>query len=89
MGKEFATNVHELAINIDLSNLQYNLVEMYEEMRKLGLDGGDLAEYGLCDLSHSGKPCQKTAGVVKSLDDVFSSVDMFTNKFTNKFTKSG
>lgn len=46
MGIELVKNVENFAMNIDISNIQFDPHQMYENAKKLGLDAGDLQEYG-------------------------------------------
>lgn len=46
MGIDVFKNVENFVMNIDITNIQFDPHEMYEEAKKLGLDAGDLREYG-------------------------------------------
>ena len=55
MGQQMADSVHNYVMNVDITNAQFDMVSLYEEAQKLGLDIGDLKDYGfdpknpLCD----------------------------------------
>ena len=40
-------------MNLDLSNAQYNLELIYTEAQKIGIDVGEVIEYGFESKSHS------------------------------------
>ena len=46
MGIDVFKNVENFVMNIDITNVQFDPHQMYEEAKKLGLDAGDLQEYG-------------------------------------------
>lgn len=49
-------------MNLDLTSMQFDAGALYEEAKKVGIDAGDLAEYGF-DLKSSkcgGKTCFNT-----------------------------
>ena len=41
-----AETVQNMAMNVDITNLQFDTHSLYEEAQKLGLDAGDLEDYG-------------------------------------------
>ena len=48
VGQAIVDTVQDLAVNVDIKKIQYNMGKMYEEARKLGFDGDELEQYGLC-----------------------------------------
>lgn len=59
VGLNVLANIQDIALNVDLNDAQYSIHKLYEEGRKLGLDAGDLSEYGF-ELKSSkcgGKSC--------------------------------
>ena len=59
IGLDVLANIQDIALNVDLNDAQYSIHKLYEEGRKLGLDAGDLSEYGF-ELKSSkcgGKSC--------------------------------
>ena len=46
MGMEIAKNVENFVMNVDIQNIQFDAYEMYDQAKKLGLDAGDLEDYG-------------------------------------------
>ena len=51
--------VQQMVVNFDISNMQFDAEKMYQEAQKVGLDIGDLEDYGF-DISGAncgGMPC--------------------------------
>ena len=46
LGIQVADTVQNMMMNIDITNIQFDAHAMYEEAQKLGLDAGELEEYG-------------------------------------------
>ena len=57
-------------MNIDITSTQFDIEGLYEEAKKIGLDAGDLAEYGFDFKSAScnGKTCFNQKNI-KDYDD--------------------
>ena len=58
---KMAETVQDMAMNVDLTNLQFDAHSLYEEAQKLGMDAGDLEDYGF---EPKGK-CSNTACIDK------------------------
>ena len=71
MGMELAQNVKDYVVNVDITNIQFDAVQMYEEARKLGLDAGDLQNYGFDTQSCNGNLCINRNSF-KKLDDALN-----------------
>ena len=84
MGMELAQNVKDYVVNVDITNIQFDAVQMYEEARKLGLDAGDLSEYGF---EEKGK-CTNLSCInrdkVKSWSDYFDNMGNFQSRIADK-----
>lgn len=46
LGLQVADTVQNMMMNVDITNIQFDAHAMYEEAQKLGLDAGELEEYG-------------------------------------------
>lgn len=59
MGSQIANKVTDYILNVDVTNASFDLEVFFEESKKLGLDFGDLEEYGFDVKSAScgGKAC--------------------------------
>lgn len=86
MGVDIVKSVNDYIMNIDITDTQFDVEGLYEASKKIGLDAGDLAEYGF-DFK-SAKCNGKTCFNPKNLKDY----DDFVNKseiFSKKMMKSG
>ena len=71
-------------MNIDLTKSQYDLDLLFEEAGRLGMDFGDLKEYGIENQSPNcgGKTCVDLK-TIKSWDDAMNKGNKFTVKLVN------
>ena len=79
---EFASNVQDYIVNVDLTKAQFDSSMLFEQANRLGMDFGDLQEYGFETKSSSceGASSCITKDSFKDLDDVLNKKNMFTNK---------
>ena len=56
-------------MNVDLTSAQFNLVELFDEAKKLGLDLEDLTEYGF---DEHGLRCAQAKSSCKDYDRITS-----------------
>ena len=78
-----ATNVQDYLVNVDISKAQFNVDMLFEEAGRLGMDFGDLQEYGVevkRSVCGSAKACI-TKNSFKNFDDAFNKGNKFSNKF--------
>ena len=84
IGVQVAETVQTMALNVDITNLQFDTYSLYEEAQKLGLDAGDLEDYGF---EPKGK-CSNSACVdkekFKSFADYLDNYGRFQNKINEK-----
>ena len=67
--------MQDLALNVDITKIQYNMGKMYEEARKLGFNGDELEEYGLCLKGSKGSCKSATADSVKLVEQIYEKAD--------------
>ena len=71
-----------MAVNVDISSAQFNLESLFEEAARLGMDFGDLKEYGFTTNGHgcqTGSICMNRDSF-QGLDDALNKGNKFTNK---------
>ena len=85
VGQNLAANVQEYIVNIDLSQAQFNADLLFEEANKLGMDFGDLQEYGFDTKSSNcgGNACINKDSF-KNLDDALSKSRKFSYKLMDE-----
>ena len=68
-------------MNVNIMNAQFDVNAMYEEAQKLGLDAGDLSEYGFDVKSAAcgGNTCLRKENF-KNYDDFLNKGGKLTNK---------
>ena len=89
VGLSFLSDVKDIVTNIDLDDAQYNILKLYEAGRALGLDAGDLADYGFEVKSSKcgGKSCIPI-DKIKSFDDFSSMAGKFSTKYYESSMKT-
>ena len=79
-----AETVQNMAMNVDITNLQFDTHSLYEEAQKLGLDAGDLEDYGF---EPKGK-CSNSACIdrekIKNFADYLDNMGRFQTKMEEK-----
>lgn len=72
-GTAIINNIQEMVLNIDLRDAQFDIDKLYEEAQKIGVDVGDLSDYGFDPNSPScgGKTCFRP-DQFKNIDDLMS-----------------
>lgn len=45
-GLDIYNQVNDFVQNVDITNIQFDIVKLYENAQKIGLDAGDLSDYG-------------------------------------------
>lgn len=83
VGQNVVNNIHEYVINVDLSKAQFDADLLFEEAARLGMDFGDLKEYGFHVNSSAcgGKQACLNVNSFKNMDDALSRFRLFNNKF--------
>ena len=58
-GSAIINNIQDMVLNVDLRHAQFDVDKFYEEAKKIGIDIGDLSDYGFDPNSSScgGKTC--------------------------------
>ena len=76
-----ANDLSDYVMNVDMSVAQFDIDLIVEEAQKLGVDFGDLQDYGFeyKSLSCGGKTCIRKQNF-KDLNDWFNKTSMFTDK---------
>ena len=70
-------------MNVDLTSVQYNMVELFEQAQKLGLDMEDLTQEGF---DEEGLRCAELNGACKHFDKHSSAVEIF--KLNSEFAQN-
>lgn len=72
-------------MNVNIMNAQFDVNSLYEEAQKLGLDAGDLSEYGFDVKSKAcgGHTCLRKENF-KNYDDFLNKGNKFTSKLGEK-----
>lgn len=70
-------------MNVNIMNAQFDVDALYEEAQKLGLDAGDLSDYGFDVKSAAcgGSTCLRKENF-KNYDDFLNKGGKFTNKIS-------
>ena len=81
-----ANNMQDYLVNVDLSRSQFDVDKLFEEAGRLGMDFGDLQDYGIeVNSSKCGKAMACiTKDSIKGLDDAVNKGNKFSNKFFNE-----
>lgn len=81
MGQDIVKSVNDYIMNIDIMDTQFDVEGLYEEAKKIGLDAGDLAEYGFDFKSAkcNGKTCFNKKNI-KDYDDFVNKSEIFSKK---------
>lgn len=76
-----ANDLTDYVLNVDMTTAQFDIDLIVEEASKLGVDFGDLQDYGFEYKSDScgGKTCLRKQNF-KDLNDWFNKTSMFTDK---------
>ena len=76
-----AQGVQEMIVNVDLSELQFDVDAIYEQAEKLGINEEDLKEFGFNNKNIcSQKTCSINFEKFKSYDDFINKTDMLGEK---------
>jgi len=78
-------NVRDMVINFDLTNIQFEPEKMYEEAKKIGMDVGDLEDYGFDIKGKCGNGICIDRQKIKSFADFVEQ----TNKMGAQFMEKG
>ena len=85
-GKNIASNIQNYIVNVDLTKAQFDVDLLFEEAGRLGMDFGDLQEYGF---ETNGPNCNGTCiskNSFKNFDDALNKNNQFTERFLNEAT---
>ena len=74
-------------MNIDMTNLQFDAHAMYEEARKLGLDAGELEDYGFEKKGRCSNNACINRDKVKNMAQFFDNMSRFENNISDKAEK--
>ena len=85
IGVQMAQTVTSMAMNVDITNLQFDTYQQYEEAQKLGLDAGDLEDYGF---EPKGK-CSNAACIDKEKIKNFAEYVDNMGRFQTKIAEKG
>ena len=81
---ELASNVRNYVANVDITNIQFDAVAIYDEARKLGLDAGDLSEYGFEEKGKCTNISCLDRTKVKNFSDYLDNLGTFQKKVSEK-----
>jgi hypothetical protein len=85
MGTQVLSSIQNYVMNVNIMNAQFDVDALYDEAKKLGLDAGDLSEYGF-DVKSSacgGNTCLRKENF-KDYDDFLNKGNNFTGKIAQK-----
>ena len=79
-GLEVVENVKDMVVNVNIADMQFDIDAMYEEAKKLGLDAGDLVDYGFEKRPGCGGKSCFNPDKIKNYDDFLNKTEMFGDK---------
>ena len=82
VGQNLVSDMKDYLVNVDLTRAQFDVDKLFQEAGRLGMDFGDLEEYGI---EVSSSSCGKataclTKNSIKNFDDAINKGQKFTNK---------
>ena len=86
VGQNLAKGMQDYLVNVDLTRSQFDVDLLFEEAGRLGMDFGDLQEYGIEVSSSKCGSASKCINKdsIKSIDDAVNKGKKFFNKFFNQ-----
>ena len=75
-----ASSIRDFVVNVDISNVQFDIDAMYDEAKKLGLDAGDLIEYGFEKRPQCGDKTCFNPEKIKTYDEMLNKTEMLGDK---------
>ena len=78
IGQHFAQNIEEFIVNIDMEKSQFDLGLLFEEAGRIGMDFGDLEEYGFDTSSACANGACLNRNSFKDLDDALQKGSLFS-----------
>lgn len=69
-GIDIVNQVNDFVMNVDVTNLQFDVAKLYENAQKIGLDAGDLSEYGFEKGSKCGGQVCFNENKIRSIKDI-------------------
>ena len=85
VGVQVADAVQSMVMNVDITNLQFDAHTLYEKAQKLGLDAGDLEDYGF---EKKGK-CSNVACIDRNKIKDFATYLDNMGRFQSKMAEKG
>ena len=84
LGVSLVSNVRDYVMNVDITNIQFDPVHIYEEARKIGLDAGDLSEYGFEKRGKCTNISCLDRNKVKDFSDYLDNMGTFNKRIAEK-----
>lgn len=83
IGLAVAKHVQDMVVNVDMSSVQFDLNQMYEEAQRLGLDEKDLEEFGYNKSSLCGdSKCTLDLNKIKDYDKYISNTEVLGERLS-------